>query len=1039
MLARRVTAAWACIVLVVATSGVTKAATYTWSGGTTGGTWNTTSSNWNTGTLAWPNVQSPADNATFAGVNAVTIASGTIYVNTINVNAGGNSFTGGGAGITTLAFSGAGAKVTPSTEVNTGVAFSNLTIDTGNGLTLLQNGASTPFTFGSGVVVAGTGAVTLASSAASPFGSTLNLTTTENASFGGGFIAAAGFRTRRLISISGTTAGAFGTGVATATGDGGRLVYASGAQAAVNGVTAGLEASNGGLITMSGTFGNSSRDRFTVGTGSILSGTATVTQLAAVRRVSSFSASPTQAEVIFGSGATIATPTNNTNIDTALSAMNLGTASDLYFGLGGNFSNSAFAITMGANTPWQGFSTDGNATDGDPRVLSSGTITVNTGNGTFGELRFQSLGVTYGALSSIPLTLGSASSAPTFVKNGTGDVIARVEPYGRLNLDNATVGSFFSSYAVDRNGALYSTRSSAFAGKNVSLTAATVGVTGASNQTVTDSVGTLTIAERSAIDLATVTGGTFTLTVNDAINRSGLAGLTVGGANLSGQQKVFVPAGLERGKMVVPYMVGNGSPTTPDFLFRDATLGLVRFDTQGVSYDNTWAQGNVVLASSDNANTAINSSVSADSVKIAQNLSGSGTISLGVLADGSRAAQAGIISLGNSTVVAPAIDLGTAELVLWQNLGSTRFTTFSGQVSTSGGLSKNGDSALVLNSSANAITGSVAVNQGILRVSGGNGLGDAATLFVAAGGTFDLSGANDQVSLLTGDGSVSLASARTLTVSGVESGTFSGTISGAGSLGKGGLGVLTLSTANSYTGSTSVSAGTLDLTGSGAINSTSGITVAGGARFANNSSTPLTVAPTLNGAGLGSRAIYGGTGTLAAALTLDNVGDTLSPGNSPGVQGYGVNQSWDTFSYDWELNNWAASAPGTNIDQIAITGSLDLTGNAPGDYVLNVLSLTSGNVAGPVNAFTDTNNSWTILTTTGGITNFDASFWDVTTTDFNTRNPTATGSWSLSLANGGNDLLLSYVVVVPEPGTAALACVGVGLAMAVMYRRKRSS
>jgi len=833
MLARRVTAAWACIVLFAATPGVTKAADYTWSGGASG-TWDTTSLNWNSGDLAWPNVESPADNAIFSQTTAVTVAAGTIYVNTINVNAtGNNSFTGAGAATTTLAFRGDGARVSGANpnDPNRGAAFSNLTIDTGNGLRLVQHGAATPFTFGPGVVVTGTGAVTLSNISSSVFGAILNITTTENSSFGGGFIAEAGFRGRRLATISGTTAGAFGTGVAIARGDGGQLVYASGAQAAVNGVTAGLVASNGGLITMSGSFGSSSRDRFTIGAGSILSGTATATQLAAVGRVSSFSASPTQAEVIFGSGATIATTTNNTNIDTALSAMNLGTASDLYFGLGANFSSPEFAITIGANTPWQGFSTDGNVTDGTPRVLSSGTITVNTGDGTYGELRFQSLGREFGSTLSIPVTLGTSTSAPTFVKNGSGDIVARITPYGRLILDNASVGSFFASYAVDRNGTLSSTRTSAFAGKDVSLTAATVGVAG----TTTDNVGTLTIAEQSRISLS----NTSTLTVDTAISRSGLASLTVEAAGLSGDQKAFVPASLQRGKMVVPYIVGAPSASDFNFLFRDATNGLTPWTT----YDTAWTQGNVVLASTANGNTVITGNVSADSVKLSDSLTGSGTISLGVLEDGSRAAQAGIINNTNTLTVAPAIDSGTAELVVWKNTGTTRLLALDGPVSTSGGLSKNGDSILRLANATNDITGPVAVNQGTLRITGGNGLGDSAKLFVAAGGTFDLSGASDQVALLTGDGAVTLASTRTLTVSGTESGTFSGTISGAGNLAKGGTGVLTLSGVNTYTGATTVSEGTLLVNGSTAADSAFSVI---------------------------ANAIIGGDGTINGNLTLAN-------------------------------------------------------------------------------------------------------------------------------------------------------------------------
>jgi autotransporter-associated beta strand protein len=265
--------------------------------------------------------------------------------------------------------------------------------------------------------------------------------------------------------------------------------------------------------------------------------------------------------------------------------------------------------------------------------------------------------------------------------------------------------------------------------------------------------------------------------------------------------------------------------------------------------------------------------------------------------------------------------------------------------------------------------------------------------------------------------------------------TVSGNVRGTGfGITKSGTGTIVLSGTNTYTGATNVNAGTLNVTGAGSINTTSAITVASGARFANNSSVALALAPTLNGAGTGSRAVYGGTGTLNAALTLDNVGDVLSPGNSPGIQTFGVDQSWASNSYDWELNDWTASVAGTNIDQINITGNLTLTGATPGSYILNVLSLTSGNVTGDVPNFSDVDNSWTILTTTTGISGFNASYWTINTGNF-TSTPTATGTWNIQ--QSGNNLILNYVAV-PEPTTIALLASGVAIAGYLRSRRRRS-
>jgi autotransporter-associated beta strand protein len=297
--------------------------------------------------------------------------------------------------------------------------------------------------------------------------------------------------------------------------------------------------------------------------------------------------------------------------------------------------------------------------------------------------------------------------------------------------------------------------------------------------------------------------------------------------------------------------------------------------------------------------------------------------------------------------------------------------------------------------------------------------------------------ANGTGPLVLSSGVTAAAGSKTLTLSGTSSaansiGVIANGASGAISLNKSGAGTWVLTGANTYTGATNVSDGTLRVSGGGSINSTSSINVAAGARFANNSSVALALAPTLNGNGTGSRAVYGGTGTLNAALTLDNVGDVLSPGNSPGIMTFGVNQSWGSYSYDWELNDWNTKVAGTNIDQISITGSLTLSGATPGSYILNVLSLTGGDVTGNVPNFSDVNNSWTILTTTTGISGFSADYWTINAAGF-TSSPTATGSWNV--AQSGNDLVLNYVAV-PEPGAIVLAGVGV-VAVAWAARRRR--
>jgi autotransporter-associated beta strand protein len=338
-------------------------------------------------------------------------------------------------------------------------------------------------------------------------------------------------------------------------------------------------------------------------------------------------------------------------------------------------------------------------------------------------------------------------------------------------------------------------------------------------------------------------------------------------------------------------------------------------------------------------------------------------------------------------------------------------------------------------------------------MNGGSLTGGAATFTTSTAGLTSTGGGNVT---FTGAGGVSLggnvtynsgAANKTLTFTGGElklgaNRTFAvangdqaidvdvgAVVSGAGfGVTKTGTGVMRMSGVNTYTGATAVNAGKLEVAGSGDINSTSGITVAAGGSLFYNSSVALTDAPTLNGSG-GSRAQLGGSGTINAAVTLNSLDDVLAPGNSPGILTFSTSQTWNSYTYEWEVNNWTGTTAGTDFDQIGITGALDLSGSS---YVLDILSLTSGNVAGNVPNFSETNRSWTILTTTGGITGFSAGNWSLNTTGFTNS---TTGSWSISKALNNNDLQLNYTVIVPEPSAVLLG--GIGLAVTGWAARRR--
>lgn len=111
-----------------------------------------------------------------------------------------------------------------------------------------------------------------------------------------------------------------------------------------------------------------------------------------------------------------------------------------------------------------------------------------------------------------------------------------------------------------------------------------------------------------------------------------------------------------------------------------------------------------------------------------------------------------------------------------------------------------------------------------------------------------------------------------------------GVIAGSGAITKSGIGALTISTANIYSGGTTLNAGTLNVNNAGALG-TGALTVNGGT-LGNTSGSPITtttaIAQTWNGSfatGSGSLNFNGGPATVAAPTTLTMGGGTLTIGS----------------------------------------------------------------------------------------------------------------------------------------------------------------
>ena len=158
----------------------------------------------------------------------------------------------------------------------------------------------------------------------------------------------------------------------------------------------------------------------------------------------------------------------------------------------------------------------------------------------------------------------------------------------------------------------------------------------------------------------------------------------------------------------------------------------------------------------------------------------------------------------------------------------TQGTDFASGISGTGTLLQAGAGTTIL-AGTNSFNGTVSVQSGSLVLSGANAVGNSASLVIGNIGATLSVNASQTAGTLSGNGSVLLASGQTLTLASSSSTTFDGQIQGAGNLAKAGSGTLTLSGSNTYTGATTISAGTLAMGASNVFANSSDVNISAGA------------------------------------------------------------------------------------------------------------------------------------------------------------------------------------------------------------------
>jgi fibronectin-binding autotransporter adhesin len=698
-------------------------------------------------------------------------------------------------------------------------------------------------------------------------------------------------------------------------------------------------------------------------------------------------------------GGTLQSSTATTNYLGAFTAANVGT--------GGALVEAANDITI-----TQGLL--GGAGDGGLTKSGAGTLTLS-GSSTF-------TGQTLVSAGTLALANAHALSRSAFDTASAGTL-----SFGTLTA--ATFGGLTGSGALTLENASSDPVALSFGGGNA---------TGSFGGTLAGSGGLTKV-------------GSGTQTLSGANTYAGTTTITAGQLTLSGAADRLSTSGAITITGGTLDLGTFGQTTSGAVSFQGGTVQNGTITKSGADYD---AQAGTVSATLA-GNVGLNKST-ADTVTLTGTSTFTGDIAVtaGSLTIGSNG------RLGTSGTYAGTITLagGNSTRFNWQ---SDANQTFTGSIVSSG---SNTDSIFFLTTSAPTGSGTVALAAASpdfrsRLIVGGTGSTTAATLLLSHSnalqsanleprsdnkvqfspgiGTFNIGGLSSE-GLPPGAaaGAVTLADtsggAITLSVGGNNRNVaFTGTLSGIGGLTKVGSSTQTLFGANTYTGTTTVSAGFLALGADGSFANSSSIIVGD----AGSAGAVLDLRAKTGSFDIGAGQTLGGGGTvrLAASGTLNVLG-ILSPGNSPGLLTFNAGTTvlaGTTLMEIWGTSRATDPSHGTgfydaiNVDSGVLTfgGLLELTFDQEfGDNsTFNLFStLNGGSLAGNFTGVNVTGSFYTGLTWT---------------------NDTANSKWTSTATTGGQSLEFNYstgtLAIVPEPGALALAGIGVAAA-AYAFRRRRS-
>lgn len=229
---------------------------------------------------------------------------------------------------------------------------------------------------------------------------------------------------------------------------------------------------------------------------------------------------------------------------------------------------------------------------------------------------------------------------------------------------------------------------------------------------------------------------------------------------------------------------------------------------------------------------------------------------------------------GGTTVQANTVLYGPTTAIQGNinNSGTVDFegtSTYNDVISGTGSTSINdfGGSGTITFTKAQLYTGKTTIANGTLALSGSGGLQAATSVQIGSTGTFDISGMTATgmtIADLMGSGTVILGAKFLTFGTATPSTTYAGVIQGSGGIVKQGTGLVILSGVNTYTGTTTVTAGELVFAQTGVTSLTSNMIISSGATvdFDQATSGVGTYSGIISGAGNVNINEQGGTGTV---------------------------------------------------------------------------------------------------------------------------------------------------------------------------------